>query len=221
VHELELRSVLAGSTTLLLWFDGVVCTLYTGMSAGFVASALSSAGGSITRASTGDPLDALRGTSGLDRAATWRLETAARDLELAAATSAAPLAGAHDTIRAARAGGRLVAVVGDTSAEAIERYLTLQGLTDQVDAFLGRPFADPVRMTPDPYLVEQALAELGEKPDHCALVGATEAAMQSAKAARVRRIGVVASAGRRRRLLTAGAEVVARSMTEVRQHLAP
>ncbi|GGO77836.1 hypothetical protein GCM10012289_58430 [Nonomuraea cavernae] len=61
-----------------------------------------------------------------------------RKVEAAAATTAMPVPGVQEALHACHASGRCIAVVGDTSSEAMETYLDMHGLRQLGGAVNGR-----------------------------------------------------------------------------------
>jgi HAD superfamily hydrolase (TIGR01509 family) len=76
-----------------------------------------------------------------------------------------------------------VAVVSNNSAVAIEAYLTAYDLAANVTPIIGRAYADPKRMKPDPTPVLDAALALGAVPESCVLVGDSLSNIEAARAA--------------------------------------
>ncbi|GAA0815979.1 HAD family hydrolase [Spirilliplanes yamanashiensis] len=139
-------------------------------------------------------------------------------LELRAVRSATPTPGGHDVLRAARAAGVPVAVVSNNSGGAIEAYLTAHGLREHVGAVVGRPWARPELMKPDPGVVLAAVRAVGGDAAACVLVGDSASDIAAARAAGVR---VVGHANRSRKVVPfAVADAVVTTMADVAGALA-
>jgi HAD superfamily hydrolase (TIGR01509 family) len=177
-------------------FDGPVCSIFAGYPAPRVAAELVALvdveGVAIPPEvrSEGDPLAVLR----------WVGETCSHDMttaveealcaaELHAAGLAAPTPFGREVIIGAHAQGVPVAVVSNNSAVAIEAYLTAHNLAVYVTPIIGRAYADPRRMKPNPHPVLDAVRTLGAEPESCVLIGDSLSDIEAAHAAGVAAIG--------------------------------
>ena len=189
-------SDLVGRGPLLLDFDGPVCSIFAGYPAPRVAAELIML--LDTEAVTmppevrgeGDPLAVLR----------WVGETCSHDLtvlveealsaaELHAVRQAVPTPFGREVILGAYARGLPIAVVSNNAAAAIEAYLAAHDLAAYVGPIIGRAYADPRRMKPDPGPVLDAVRALGADPSSCVLVGDSLSDIEAAHAAGVASIG--------------------------------
>jgi beta-phosphoglucomutase-like phosphatase (HAD superfamily) len=109
--------------------------------------------------------------------------------ELRAAGVAAPTRFGREVILGAHARGVPVAVVSNNSAAAVELYLVAHELAAYVTPIIGRAYADPGRMKPDPRPVLDAVHALGADPGYCVLVGDSLSDIEAAHAAGVAVIG--------------------------------
>ncbi|WP_246278589.1 HAD family hydrolase [Phytohabitans rumicis] len=201
---------------LLLDFDGPVCRVFANHPASTVAAELrqllADEGVSLPEAiiAESDPLEILRYSATAGRpGVTRRIEDALRAAELVAVGGAEPTPYAGEVIGAAHR----VAIVSNNSAEAVRAYLTAHGLAGSVHAVIGRPYAEPARMKPNPWPVLAALRELGAQPEECVLVGDSTTDIDAAHAARVPAIGYANKPGKRARL--ARADALIDSMAEL------
>lgn len=64
-----------------------------------------------------------------------------------------------------------VAVVSNNSAGAVTAYLEEHRLAGYVSPVIGRAYADPTRMKPNPEPILQAVRSIGLVPARCVLVG--------------------------------------------------
>ncbi|GIE79050.1 hydrolase [Actinoplanes philippinensis] len=189
-------SDLVGAGPLLLDFDGPVCSIFAGYPAPRVAAKLVALldikGIAMTpqvRSET-DPLAVLRWVGETcSHRLTAEVEDALCTAELHAARIATPTPFGHEVILGAHARGIPVAVVSNNSAVAIEAYLTAHNLASYVTPIIGRPYADPQSMKPDPRPVLDAVRVLGADPRACVLVGDSLSDIEAAHAAGVAAIG--------------------------------
>lgn len=217
---------LVGSGPLLLDFDGPVCSIFAGLPAPRVAGELVEllrAEGvdlpdDIARES--DPLAVIRWTGyHCNPELTTAVEDALSALELQAVESATPTPHGHDVIRSAGEVGVPVAIVSNNSGHAVSAYLSAHGLAEQVERVIGRPYARPDLMKPDPWMVLDAVRAVGGKPAECVLVGDSITDIEAARAAGVH---VVGYANRPRKVVPfAIADAVITTMADVVAALSP
>lgn len=216
----DLAAVVARARYILLDFDGPVCSVFANHAASGVAAdlrrVLVDEGVGIPEAllTETDPLEVVRYTATVRRPGlTRRIEEALTAAELTAIGSAEPTPYAREVIVAAHRAGRRVAIVSNNSAAAVRAYLAARRLDDYVYPVVGRAFADPGRMKPNPAPVLAALDELAADPDACVMVGDSTSDIDAARAAGVAAIGYANKPGKRTRL--AKADALMDSMAEL------
>ncbi|GID95218.1 hydrolase [Amorphoplanes digitatis] len=180
----------------MLDFDGPVCSVFAGLPAARVAAELVG----LLRAervdlpsdvaAESDPLAVIRWTGyHCDSALTAAVEDALTALELRAVASAVPTPYGHDVIRSGRGVGLAVAIVSNNSGRAVSAYLAAHGLADQVVRVVGRLYARPELMKPEPGMVLDAVRAVGGEPRACVLVGDSMSDIVAARAAGARVVG--------------------------------
>lgn len=215
----RLSRLLARGGPLLLDFDGPICSIFAGYPAPQVAAELLSSlrrSGQDLPARVGgetDPLEVLRwvGTLGNPKLLT-DVENALCSAELKAAVTAQPTLYGREVIVAARQSGLPVAIVSNNSANAIAAYLARHRLDRSVYPVIGRAYANPTQMKPDPRPVLSAAKILGADPSDCTLVGDSLSDIEAAKAAGTHVIGYANKPGKREDFLMAEADDVIASM---------
>jgi beta-phosphoglucomutase-like phosphatase (HAD superfamily) len=106
-----------------------------------------------------------------------------------------------------------VAIVSNNSGQAVSTYLETRGLTELVERVVGRPYARPDLMKPDPSMVFDAVRAVGGEPADCVLVRDSVTDIEAARSAGVR---VVGYANRSRKVTTfATADAVITTMAVV------
>jgi len=218
----DLRWLLGEVGAVLLDFDGPVCSIFAGYPAPQVAvelvDVLRQNGVDVTPelANEQDPLEVLRHTGAAgDYRITRAVEDALCAAELRAAKSAEPTPYGREVIVAARQVGVPVAAVSNNSGGAVTAYLAAHRLAGYVSPVVGRAYADPNRMKPNPEPILQAVRALGEVPARCVLVGDSVSDIEGARAAGVRTIGYANRPPKVEALRAAGAEVVVTSMGDL------
>jgi HAD superfamily hydrolase (TIGR01509 family) len=217
-----LAGLLAEARVLLLDFDGPVCSVFAGLPAARIAKQLR---GLLWRHGVAlpdhvmeqdDPHEILRYTGSLGRPELTRIvDDALTAAEVEAARVARPTPYAREVIVAARAAGRPVAIVSNNAAEAVRTYLDAHRLGRYVHPVVGRFYADPSRMKPDPAPILTAVEELNANPAECVLIGDSVSDITAAAAAGVRSIGYANKPGKRQRLTEAGADAIVDSMAAI------
>ncbi|RSM38907.1 haloacid dehalogenase [Actinoplanes sp. ATCC 53533] len=215
----NLARLLAEVDAILLDFDGPVCSIFAGYPAPKVAAELvdmlQRRGVAMPPglATEPDPLEVLRwaGTAG-DPAVTRAVEDALCAAELRAAESAGPTPYGREVIVAARQAGLPVALVSNNSAGAVTAYLSAHRLASYVSPVVGRAYAEPGQMKPNPEPILHAVRALGLAPDRTVLVGDSLSDIEGSRAAGVRSIGYANRPAKAEVFRQAGADVVIDSM---------
>jgi phosphoglycolate phosphatase-like HAD superfamily hydrolase len=221
VSRRSAQNVLRGVEILLLDFDGPICSIFAGYPAATVAQELREyvvgQGAQLADAAmwTDDPLEVLRATEHTgDLVLTRQAAALLRQCETIAATSATLTPGIREVLSAAKASGRIVAVVTNNADDAADAFLRLHGLASAVEATLGRQdWMFPHQMKPDPLLVQMAL--MGAHGTPAVLVGDSITDVQAAHAAGARCIGYANKPGKVAQLQDVGADAVIMSMYEL------
>lgn len=213
-----LSDVLRPVKHVLVDFDGPVCSVFAGLPAAEVAERLRTAlltNGEEVPASCEaetDPLALLRHLS-IERpdlaAAT---DTALTRLEEEAVQLARPTLGGESVLRACATSGRTVWLVSNNASSAIQAYLNLHGLSDQVTGVFGRVPGDPSSMKPSPRLLLDAMDAATARPAECIFIGDAVRDVEAGDAAGVATIGYANKPGKDVALAAAGAVTVVGSM---------
>ena len=222
----DLVRLFAEVDAILLDFDGPVCGIFAGYPARDVAAELvdllyrHGVDPPARLTSETDPLEVLRwtGTTG-DQGITRAVEDALCVAERRAVETAAPTPYGREVIVAARQAGLPVAVVSNNSAGAVTAYLATHRLAAHVASVIGRTYAEPGLMKPNPEPILRAVRTLDASPGRSVLVGDSLSDIEGGRAAGVR---VVAYANRPPKVDTfreAGADVVITSMGPIAEAL--
>ncbi|MEU9505416.1 HAD family phosphatase [Micromonospora sp. NPDC048170] len=218
----DLGRLLGGVGAVLLDFDGPMCSIFAGYPAPQVAAELVDVlrrhGVDVPPdlASEPDPLEVLRRTGEAgDQGLTRVVEDALCAAERRAVETAEPTPYGREVIVAARQAGMPVAVVSNNSAGAVSAYLTAHRLAAYVSPVVGRAYADPDRMKPNPEPILQAVRAVREPASRCVLVGDSLSDIEGARAAGVGVIGYANRPPKVERFRAAGADAVIASMSEI------
>ena len=217
-----LTRLLASPGPLLLDFDGPVCQLFAGYSAASVADELRG----VLRemgievpdhlAGVPSPLELLRWTATLDEHDTTKaVEDALCAAELHAVRSAAATPYAREVIVAAKRAGKPVTIISNNSAAAVIEYLAAKRLSGYITSIVGRAYADPARMKPNPEPVLHAVFDLGADRRDCVLIGDSLTDIEGAKAAGVPVIGYANKPGKEDAFIKAKADAVVTSLGDI------
>ncbi|MET8123431.1 HAD family phosphatase [Micromonospora sp. NPDC005291] len=218
----DLGRLLGEVGAVLLDFDGPVCSIFAGYPAPLVAAELVDVlrqhGVDVPPdlASEPDPLEVLRRTGAAgDHGITRAVEDALCAAERRAVELAEPTPYGREVIVAAQQAGMPVAAVSNNSAGAVAAYLAAHRLAGYVSPVIGRAYADPDRMKPNPEPILQAVRALGRPPSQCVLVGDSLSDIDGARAAGVRVIGYANRPAKVEMFRAAGADAVITSMGEI------
>ncbi|WP_165984887.1 HAD family hydrolase [Streptomyces sp. YIM 98790] len=233
--------LLSNADSVLLDFDGPVCSLFAARPAADVARRLRELAGELGvpprhmaagAAASEDPhavLLTLARTAGPDTGPgpgpgpgpglTHRLEQALTQQEIRAAATARPTPGARELIQALDERGVRLAVVTNNSPLAVTAYLTAQRL---LTPFAGRVHGrtgDLSLLKPHPDAVRRALRSTGTAAERALLIGDSPSDLAAAEAAGVPFLGFAPHAAAERALRAAGARHITSSLGRVRQAL--
>jgi HAD superfamily hydrolase (TIGR01549 family) len=128
--------------------------------------------------------------------------------ELRAVESAAPTPYGREVIVAAQQTDLPVAVVSNNWAGAVTAYLSARRLASYMSPVVGRAYAEPGRMKPNPEPILHAVRALGLSPDRTVLVGDSLSDIEGSCAAGVRTIGYANRPAKAEAFRQAGADVV-------------
>ncbi|MEV1156924.1 HAD family phosphatase [Micromonospora chokoriensis] len=218
----DLGRLLAGVGAVLLDFDGPVCSIFAGYPAPQVAAELVDVlrrhGVDVPQelASEPDPLEVLRCTGAAgDHGITRAVEDALCAAERRAVETAEPTPYGREVIVASRQAGMQVAAVSNNSADAVAAYLAAHRIDGYVSPVVGRPYADPDRMKPNPEPILHAVRALGQSPNRCVLVGDSLSDIEGARAAGVQVVGYANRPAKVEAFRSAGADFVITGMGEI------
>ncbi|HEV7712246.1 MAG TPA: Imm21 family immunity protein [Asanoa sp.] len=231
----RLAALTEPAKVVLLDCDGPICTLFGRRAAVRVVSDLREllAGHGVDTAEEigeAGPLDVLRAAAHLAPPLVGHIEAALRVAEIEAAASAESTLGAFDVLRACIDTERGLAIVSETSTDAIHAYLRRRDRARYFAAVVGRDSADPVLPAASPHRITRAVQALGADPAECLFVSAAATGVAAARQAGVAAVGYAGRPGTAERLASAGAHVVIDAMdqlahavatTRVRRHTLP
>lgn len=223
----DLVELLSAKTTILLDFDGPVCSIFAnhpapGVAAKLIAT-LADAGVAIASEleDERDPLEVLKWTATLGRQQLVReVESVLCAEEAEAAQTSAPTPFGREFIAGAHEAGKPLAVVSNNSSDAIRLYLTRHRLSRYGMPVSGRPFARPDLMKPNPEPIVTAAEALGANPADCVLIGDSLTDIDGAHAAGSAVIGYANRPEKVERFAAAGADVVITTMADAALALA-
>jgi beta-phosphoglucomutase-like phosphatase (HAD superfamily) len=218
----DLVELLSEKPSILLDFDGPVCSLFSNHPAPGVAASLraviAAAGLTIPFAieTERDPLEVLRWSATLGRPAIVRqVEAKLCAEEVSAARTAAPTPFGRETIIGAFEAGKSLAIVSNNSTGAIHAYLSRHRLTRYKLPISGRAYARPDLMKPNPEPILTAAKLANASPADCVLIGDSMADIDGSHAAGIQVIGYANRPEKVARFTDAQAGLVITSMGEV------
>ncbi|MET9207859.1 HAD-IA family hydrolase [Streptomyces bacillaris] len=222
----SLTATIAATSGVLFDFDGPVCDVFAGHPAPGVARDLTAILTQIEATDgkraleTDDPMEVLRLAPRVGAGAVRRIEEALTSAEVAAVKAAGtPVTGAVESLRAAHASGRRVAIVSNNSAACVREFLTLHDLDRFVHQVIGRYPNRPDLMKPSPFSLERAAKELGVKASTCTLIGDSTTDIEAAARAGSMAIGFANRPKKEATLVAAGARTIITTMLALAEAL--
>jgi len=218
--DTALRHLVAQTRCLLVDFDGPICAVFGGqVSAELIARRLHALLPGPSGPAPADPFDVLRAAATLDPKLAARIEAAFARAEREAIKTAPATDHAEETINAARASRRRVAIVSNNSTGAVEDYLARQRLA--VDLVIGRTSPDASLLKPSPHLVTEAIRRLQIDAGACTLIGDSVTDIIASQHAGVSTIGYANKPHKHEQLSDAGADVVLNKLAPLAAAFAP
>lgn len=222
----SLSETIAATSGVLFDFDGPVCDVFVGHPAPGVARELAvilteiDAMAGERALETDDPMEVLRLAPRVSEYAVRRIEEALTSAEVTAVKAAGiPVTGAVESLRAAHASGRRVAIVSNNSTACVREFLALHDLDQFVHQVIGRYPNRPDLMKPSPFSLERASKLLGVRPSTCTLIGDSTTDIEAAAGAGSMAIGFANKPGKEASLVSAGAKTIVTSMVTVAKAL--
>lgn len=198
-----LADLLSSADALLLDFDGPICSVFAGFPAPVVADQLrdvlkEAVGADLPPAvaKAQDPFKVFEYAASLGEDHARYVEAALSAHEVEAVATAEPTPSAHDLIRAWHRSGRLVGIVSNNGARAVETYLGLHDLVGSVANVAARRSHDPLLLKPRPHLLREAMSTLRVKPARCLFVGDSDTDVVASSAVSMPVIGYANKPGK-------------------------
>jgi phosphoglycolate phosphatase-like HAD superfamily hydrolase len=209
-------SLLAEREHVLLMFNGPVCSVFAGVGDRVVADRLRAyLDPHLPDGVAADPFEVLTWARTRSDTTGRLVELELRKQELAAVATAVETPGALDLVRDLALRGHKVTVVSNHSADAVVTYLAGHELGRYVYEISARHSVETTPLTPDPYLLTQAILLLDTTPDRACLVAGSVADVQAAQAAGLPAIAYAHRPGSRELFLAHRPDAVIGAMSEV------
>lgn len=210
-----LRRILSCAKTLLLDFDGPICSVFAGIPANVVADQLREVlteGGHVDLPDdvqvAADPFEVLFYASKLGQDEARYVEAAFRAHEVEAVQSAQPTSSAHDLMTRWTAAGGSLAIVSNNSVAAVRTYLDLHNLAGEVGVISARQDSNTELLKPSPYLLNQAVGLLDENLATCVFVGDSSTDIEAGRAAGIDAIAFANKPEKLSNLIAAGPKAI-------------
>jgi HAD superfamily hydrolase (TIGR01662 family) len=214
-----LAAIVTRTRYLLIDFDGPVCSIFAGLPASTVAEELrklfTANQLTDTAKNTADPIEVFIQAAEVNPELAARVEAEMTALEVAAVATAKPTPYVHEVLAGCRESGRIVAVVSNNSAQAVNAYLDRHGLSEGVGLVVARTSHDPALLKPSPHLLDIAVEKLAADPAATALVGDSLTDIEAAHRAGIASIGYANKPGKRETMTGINAGAVIGSMSDL------
>lgn len=110
-----------------------------------------------------------------------RVEQKLRQLEIRAVSRASPTPASAELVRSLHGRGVRAAVVSNLSAHAVQAYLHARDLAGSVAAVSARTSSQLAELKPAPFLLQQAMNQLGAAAEECVMIGDSAADLEAAR----------------------------------------
>ncbi|GAA2346486.1 HAD family hydrolase [Saccharopolyspora halophila] len=144
-----------------------------------------------------------------------RVEQKLRQLEIRAVSRASPTPAAAELLRALHGRGVRAAVVSNLSEHAVQAYLHARGLAGSVAAVSARTSSQLAELKPAPFLLQQAMNQLGAAAEECVMIGDSAADLEAARHAGTAIIAYGAEPSERERFEPHQPDAIIGSMAEL------
>jgi len=220
----DLTDILQRSKHVMFDFDGPVCSVFSGRPAPAVADRLRRLVQAAVALPAGleeasDPMLFLYAAPMLPASLGEQVRQQFSAEEMTAVETAEPTPGAHAAIAECFRSGKVVTVVSNNGASAVEAYLRRHELEHFVSCVSARRSPDPGLLKPNPYLLMAAVEATGQQPGQSVLIGDSVTDIEAARAVGSASIGYANKPGKHELLKTAGADVIVANMSEVANSL--
>ncbi len=111
--------------------------------------------------------------------------------------------------------GKTIGILSNNSLEAVSKFMEKMAADQRLGPVVGRPFARPDLMKPNPYGLDRTLKALGVQGEKVVFIGDSTSDIEVAQSRGVHSVGFANKPGKREALQEAGAEFVIESMTEL------
>jgi myo-inositol-1(or 4)-monophosphatase len=215
-----LDGILSQARHLIFDFDGPICDLTAAMPADTADQLRATLRAAITHlpqeaSATSDPRQVLACAAKISPDLATQIDAQLTSIEMAAAMNATPAGYVHEAIAACQDSGRTPAVIGWHSMQAVIACLTAYDLADWIKHVTGTTTYPPGHLSLNADLLADAIAALNAAPDECALITASSAGIDAARATGSLSIGYALTPAARQHLSTAGAGAVILSLADL------
>ncbi|QRP46050.1 HAD family hydrolase [Amycolatopsis sp. FDAARGOS 1241] len=217
----QLAAALKRTSSVLLDFDGPVCSVFSAFTPAAVAHELRTRLSLDAAPETQEPFDLLSYVARHEPAKLVRAEAELAQLEKKAVLRAAPTLDADAVLRRFHETSRPVVIVSNNSASAVRAYLAQHDLGSLVTAVSSRVEPDPSLLKPHPYLLHRAAAALGCPVADCLMIGDSATDIEAARAAGAVAVGYANKAGKRERFERLGADAIIGAMNDLLEARVP
>jgi len=180
---------------ILFDFDGPLCDVFARISADSIARELQTMIG--RQHDSDDPLDVLESLGQGDRSTLVKVEDELTSWEVRAVNNSLTTPGGLECVCACAEFGLLTGIVSNNSASSVSTFVEKQGLASFVQTIVGRAYAAPEKMKPNPWPLQLALKNLEISAGEAVMVGDSLSDIQAALATGVPVIGYANKPGKR------------------------
>lgn len=211
--DASLRKLVERARLVLFDFDGPVCDVFAGLPAPTVARQLEV--WLPEKVDTDDPLAILQEAA---KYGGGTIEAVEHDLiraEVNAADTAVATPGGLESMSAALASGRASGILSNNSRQAIVRYLKNSEFFANINPIVGRKYARPDLMKPNPYCLQDILARAQLDARETLFIGDSVSDIEVARTVGVPVVGFSNKPEKAKALASTGASALVYDMHEI------
>jgi HAD superfamily hydrolase (TIGR01662 family) len=210
-----LSAVLARTSSVLLDFDGPVCSVFSNFTPAAVAHELRTRLQLVDAPEANEPFEILTYVARHDPSAAPRAEAELARLETSAVSEASPTPETEAVLRHFGGAGRPVVIVSNNSAAAVQAYLAQHDLAHLVAGVSSRSDSNPGLLKPHPHLLLRAAEMLHTDVRNCVMVGDSGTDIAAARAAGAQVVAYANKAGKRDRFERLHPDAIIEDMAEL------
>lgn len=211
--DARIHSTLRRASLVLFDFDGPICDVFAGLSAADVARQLERHLAS--KIKTDDPLRILQEAVKYGSGTVRKVEDELIAAELRAVDQSVTTPGGLESMTEAANQGKMVGILSNNSAQSITRFFERIRFLPKITPVVGRAYARPDLMKPNPHTFRSALEEVRQDAHATVFIGDSTTDIEVAHAVGAAVIGYANKPGKADAFAAAGATLIVDDMHDI------